>query len=128
MLVSRLPAQLDADREAIECDRIYVAKPDRHMLLEPGRITLSSGPKESGHRPAIDPLLRSAAGAYGERVIAVILSGTLDDGSNGLRLVRRHGGSAMVQDPVEALFSRMPLNAIDWAKPQHVAPVAGSRD
>ena len=120
---SRMLAKVPEDGEAIECDRIYVAPRDCHMLLEPGRIKLNSGPKESGHRPAIDPLFRSAAHAYGEKVVGVVLSGTLDDGSTGLRVIRRHGGTAMVQDPGEALFPQMPRNAIEAAHPQHVAPV-----
>ena len=77
------------DGEPILCNRIYVAPPDCHLLIEPGRIRLSGGPKESGHRPAIDPLFRSAASAYRERVLGVILSGTLDDGSVGLRFPSR---------------------------------------
>jgi two-component system, chemotaxis family, protein-glutamate methylesterase/glutaminase len=121
---SALQAQVPADGEVIECNRIYVAPPDCHVLVEPGRVKLSSGPKESGHRPAIDPLFRSAAQAYGERVIGVVLSGSLDDGSSGLRVIRRHGGSAIVQDPGEALFPQMPRNAIETAHPQHVARVA----
>src|SRR5207248_3011070 len=111
------------DGEPILCNRIYVAPPDCHLLIEPGRIRLSGGPKESGHRPAIDPLFRSAARAYRERVLGVILSGTLDDGSVGLRMIRRHGGSAIAQDPREALFRQMPENATATAKPQHVGPV-----
>jgi two-component system chemotaxis response regulator CheB len=118
-----LSARVARDGEPIECDRIYVAPRDCHMLIEPGRVKLNSGPKESGHRPAIDPLFRSAALAYGERVVGVILSGTLDDGSRGLQVIRRRGGSAIVQDPREALFPQMPRNAIEAARPQHVAPV-----
>lgn len=120
---SRMLAKVPEDGEPIECGRIYVAPRDCHMLLERGRIKLSSGPKESGHRPAIDPLFRSAAHAYGETVVGVVLSGTLDDGSTGLRVIRRHGGTAIVQDPREALFPQMPRNAIDDAQPQHIAPV-----
>lgn len=120
---SKLMATMATDGEPIECDRIYVAPRDCHLVLQPGRIELSSGPKESGHRPAIDPLFRSAARAYGEGVIGVILSGTLDDGSAGLRLIRRHGGTAIVQEPREAFFSSMPHHAIEAAQPQHVAPV-----
>ncbi len=119
-----LTAAAASDGEPIVCDRIYVAPPDCHLMLDQGRVTLSSGPKEEGHRPAIDPLFRSAATAYRERVIGVILSGTLDDGSTGLRLIRRQGGTAIVQEPKEALFPQMPENAIWSAKPQHVAPVA----
>ncbi|HET9848108.1 MAG TPA: chemotaxis protein CheB [Candidatus Dormibacteraeota bacterium] len=120
---STLTAQIPKDGDPIECDRIYVAPKDCHLLIEGGRIKLSSGPKESGHRPAIDPLFRSAARAFGQRVVGIVLSGTLDDGSAGLRLIRRHGGTAIVQDPREALFPQMPLNAIDAAHPQHVAPI-----
>jgi two-component system chemotaxis response regulator CheB len=120
---SHLLTKVAEDGEAIECDRIYVAPRDCHMLLEPGRVRLSSGPKESGHRPAIDPLFRTAAQAYGEQVVGVVVSGTLDDGSSGLRVIRRHGGTAIVQDPQEALFSQMPRNAIDAAHPPHVAPI-----
>lgn len=124
----RLRAKVAADGEAIQCDRIYLAARDSHLLIEPGRVRLNRGPKESGHRPAIDPLFRSAARAYGERVIGVILSGMLDDGSSGLRMIRRHQGSTMVQDPGEALFPQMPQNAIDAASPQHVAPIAEIAD
>ena len=121
---SHLQAKIATDGEPIVCDRVYVAARDQHLEVEPGVVRLKSGPKESGNRPAIDPLFRSAAHAYGERVIGVILSGTLDDGSVGLRVIRRHGGSAIVQDPKEALFPMMPKNAIAVAQPQHVAPVA----
>ncbi|TMF24918.1 MAG: chemotaxis protein CheB [Chloroflexi bacterium] len=119
-----LSAAIATDGEPIVCDRIYVAPPDYHLMVERGRVRLSSGPKEGGHRPAIDPLFRSAASAYRERVIGVILSGTLDDGSSGLRVIRQQGGSAIVQEPKEALFPQMPENAIWSARPQHVAPVA----
>jgi len=119
-----LTAAVATDGEPILCDRIYVAPPDRHLVVEYGRVSVSSGPKEGGHRPAIDPLFRSAASAYRQRVIGVILSGTLDDGSSGLRFIRRQGGTAIVQEPKEALFPQMPENAIWSARPQHVAPVA----
>src|SRR5438105_4925992 len=118
-----LTAAVATDGEPIVCDRIYVAPPDNHLIVERGQVRLNSGPKEGGHRPAIDPLFRSAASAYQQRVIGVILSGTLDDGSFGLRVIRRHGGTAMVQEPREALFPQMPENAIWSASPQHVAPV-----
>ena len=121
---TRLRTVVAGDGDPIECDRIYVPPRDTHLLVHRGHIKLSSGPKESGNRPAIDPLFRSAARSYGERVTGVILSGTLDDGSKGLRVVRRHGGNAIVQEPTEALFPQMPNNAIEAAQPQHVAPVA----
>jgi two-component system chemotaxis response regulator CheB len=119
-----LRAAVAIDGEPIACGRIYVAAPDAHLLIEPGRVRLRMGPKESGHRPAIDPLFHTAASAYRSRVVGVILSGMLDDGSAGLREIRRYGGSAIVQDPKEALFPQMPNNAIEIGTPQHVAPVA----
>ena len=119
-----LPAAVATDGEPIICGRVYVAPGNLHLLVEPGRVGLGGGPKENGHRPAIDPLFCSAADAYHERVIGVILSGTLDDGSMGLRVIRREGGTAIVQEPEEALFPQMPRNAIEIAHPQHVAPVA----
>jgi two-component system chemotaxis response regulator CheB len=117
-------ATVASNGEPIVCDRIYVAPPDAHLLIEPGRVRISMGPKEGGHRPAIDPLFRTAAKTYAFRVVGVILSGMMDDGSAGLREIRRHGGSAIVQDPNEAIFPQMPRNAIEIATPQHIAPVA----
>jgi two-component system chemotaxis response regulator CheB len=112
------------DGEPIEAGRIYVGPPDCHLLVEDGHVQLGGGPKENGHRPAIDPLFRSAARFYGSRVIAVVLSGTLDDGTAGLRVVRASGGMTVVQDPDDALYPAMPLNAIAGARPEHVVPLA----
>ena len=82
------------------------------MLVEPERVRIVLGPKENRHRPAIDPLFRSAAWAYGSRVVGVVLSGNLDDGSAGLLSIKECGGTTIVQDPAEALFSDMPVNAL----------------
>jgi two-component system, chemotaxis family, protein-glutamate methylesterase/glutaminase len=120
----RLPATAAEDGERHERGHIYAAPPDRHMLLDDGRIRLTSGPRENGHRPAIDPLFRSASRAYGPRVIGVVLSGSLDDGAAGLRFVKDHGGLVLVQDPSEALYSAMPTNAIAATDPDLVAPAA----
>jgi len=119
-----LRAAVAVDGDQILCGRVYVAPPDLHLLIEPGRVTLSAGPTENGHRPAIDPLFCSAARSYEDRVIGVVLSGTLNDGSVGLRVIRDHGGTAIVQDPDDALFPQMPRNAIEIGHPQHVAPAA----
>jgi two-component system chemotaxis response regulator CheB len=99
------------DGQPIERGQIYVAPPGFHALIERGRIALSRAPRENGHRPAIDPTFRSAAYTYGPRVLGILLSGNLDDGVAGLQAVKRHGGVAAVQDPDEADFPDMPLNA-----------------
>ncbi len=110
--VGPLPATHAEDGEVIRTGHIYVAPPDLHMLLEDGRIRLARGPRENRHRPAADPLFRSAARYYRERAVGVVLSGTLDDGSAGLLAIKRNGGTAIVQDPNDALFSGMPENAL----------------
>jgi two-component system, chemotaxis family, protein-glutamate methylesterase/glutaminase len=110
--------------EGIKVGRVYVAPPDHHLLLRSGRISIPHGPKENRHRPAIDPLFRSAAIAYGPRVIGVVLSGTLDDGSAGLRLIKKMGGRVIVQHPDDALFSGMPRNAMEAVRVDFAVPLA----
>ncbi len=107
-----LPAKHAEDREHIQTGRIYVAPPDRHLVIEPNRIRITRGPKENRFRPAVDPLFRSAAQVYGPRVVGIILTGYLDDGSAGLRAVKQLGGTAVVQEPLEALAPSMPRNAL----------------
>jgi two-component system, chemotaxis family, protein-glutamate methylesterase/glutaminase len=106
-----LPTATAVDGESIERGRVYVAPPDHHMLLVDETVRLTSGPRENGHRPAVDPLFRSAARAHGRRVIAAVLSGALDDGTLGLRMVSDAGGKALVQDPADALYPSMPESA-----------------
>ena len=119
-----LPATHPQNGEPIQTGHIYVAPPDFHLLLRDGRIQLTRGPRENGHRPAIDPMFRSAAFAYGSRVIGVILSGALSDGAAGLEAVKMRGGSAIVQDPEEALYSGMPRSAIEQVAVDHILPLA----
>jgi two-component system, chemotaxis family, protein-glutamate methylesterase/glutaminase len=114
-----LPAQHAADGEIYSTGRIYVAPPDRHLVLEGGRTRLLDGPRENGVRPAIDPLFRSAA-QVGPRAIGVILSGTLDDGALGLLALKSRGGLAMVQAPDDAAYPEMIRNAMEIAKPEFV--------
>ncbi|HLM01273.1 MAG TPA: chemotaxis protein CheB [Pyrinomonadaceae bacterium] len=124
----RLPATNAVDGEKIEPSRIYVAPPDRHLILENSRVRVTRGPKENRFRPAVDPLFRSAAYAYGSRVIGVILSGALDDGTSGLWTIKHHGGVAVVQDPLDAEMPSMPRSAMREVEVDHVAPVAEMAD
>jgi two-component system chemotaxis response regulator CheB len=101
------------DLEPITRGRIYVAPPDHHLLVTPGRIRVTRGPRENRHRPAIDPLFRSAALAFGPRVIGVVLSGMLDDGTAGLWTIRDRKGTTVVQHPDDAIHSMMPRSAIE---------------
>jgi two-component system, chemotaxis family, protein-glutamate methylesterase/glutaminase len=117
---SSLSVEHARDGEAVRHGRVYVAPPDRHMLLKDGHIVRTHGPRENGFRPAVDPLFRTAARVYGPRVIGVILSGGLDDGTEGLALVKRHGGLTVVQDPEDAIFPSMPASAIQGVEVDHV--------
>src|SRR5262249_6619608 len=120
-----LPAGHARDGEPLERGRIYVAPPDRHLLVRDGRLRLSAGPRENGHRPAVDPLFRTAARAHRPGVVGVVLSGVLDDGTAGLAAVKRHGGLAVAQEPSEALYADMPAHAIATVDVDHVLPVTG---
>jgi two-component system chemotaxis response regulator CheB len=119
-----LPAHTAEDGERLRRGRVYVAAVDRHLLVIDGRVRLSPGPTENGHRPAIDPLFRSAARAYGPRVIGAVLSGSRDDGAAGLAAISRAGGLVLVQDPADALHASMPRAALERVAADHVAPAA----
>ncbi|HSK75153.1 MAG TPA: chemotaxis protein CheB, partial [Thermoanaerobaculia bacterium] len=103
-----MPASHPQDGEPIVPGRIYIAPPDRHLAMEDSTVCLSRNAAENGHRPAVDVLFRSAARQYGRRVIAVVMTGNLDDGTAGLALVKRLGGVAVVQDPEDADYPSMP--------------------
>jgi len=119
---SKLPACHPRDGEPLAEGVILVAPPDRHMLVEDGCVGVRTGPRQNGHRPAADVLMRSVAEAFGDRSAGVVLSGTMDDGAAGLRAIRAVGGLAVVQDPERAAFPGMPLAAIHEGEPHFVGP------
>ena len=119
---SELPVRKASDGEPIQPGRVYVARPDHHLTLENGRVHIPRGPRENRHRPAIDPLFRTAAREYGPRVVGVLLSGMLDDGSAGIRAVRNRRGVAIIQDPEDAKWDQMPRRALRYAGADHILP------
>ncbi len=118
-----LPARHPTNGEQIKHGQIYVAPPDRHMLIEQGHIRLTRGPKENRHRPAIDVLFRSAAVAYGTRVIGIILTGSLDDGTAGMLAIKRRGGMTVVQNPADAMYPSMPQSVLNHVQVDHRMPL-----
>jgi two-component system chemotaxis response regulator CheB len=111
-----LPAVHAQNATLFEPGTIYVAPPDRHMLIQKNYIRLSHGPHENLARPAIDPLFRSAAATYGPAVVGVVLTGQLNDGTSGLLAIKDRGGFTIVQEPSEATARSMPLSAIRHMK------------
>jgi two-component system, chemotaxis family, protein-glutamate methylesterase/glutaminase len=128
MILSRagnLPAAHATDGEPARMGRVYVAPPDHHMVVEDGVVRLSRAATENAQRPSIDVLFRTAAQAYGPRAVGVVLTGNLDDGTAGLAVVKRHGGTAVVQDPEDADYPSMPRSAIANVEVDYVLPLAG---
>lgn len=110
--VGPLHALSPADGQEIEPGRIYVAAPDHHMLLRAGRVLMRRGPCENRTRPAVNALFRSAAVHYGARTVGVVLTGLLDDGTEGLIAIKGTGGTSVIQDPADAEWPSMPRNAL----------------
>ena len=123
-----LPAGNARDGERLQPRRIYVAPPDCHLLIEPGVVRVTKGPRENRFRPAIDPLFRSAAQVYGPAAIGVVLTGNLDDGTAGLWTIKQLGGVTVVQEPQDALFPSMPLSAMQNVRIDHVVPLSALAD
>ncbi|WP_433089336.1 chemotaxis protein CheB [Dactylosporangium sp. CA-052675] len=119
-----LPAAHATDGDALEAGHVYVAPPNRHLLVRDGHLLLSHGPVENGHRPAADPLFRSAARWWGAAALGVVLSGNRDDGTYGLSEIVRQGGKGLVQDPHEALYPSMPRHAAAQSPSARPLPAA----
>jgi len=115
-----LPATYAQNLERITSGHLYCAPPDHHLLVGNGHLCITEGPKEHWSRPAIDPLFRSAAHEEGSNVIGVVLSGMLNDGTSGLRTIRKCGGIAVVQDPDDADHDSMPRNALAHVDVDHI--------
>ena len=112
------------DGQPLRAGTAYIAPPDHHVLVEPDVVRLSRGPRENRFRPAIDPLFRSAAQAFGPAAVGVVLTGNLDDGAAGLWTIKQLGGVAIVQDPKDALFPAMPAHAARRVDVDYSVPVA----
>jgi two-component system chemotaxis response regulator CheB len=117
-------AGLAKDGERFKQGRIYIAPPDHHLLLKRDKVLVRKGARENRNRPAIDPLFRSAAVAHGSRVIGVVLTGMLDDGTAGLIAIKKCGGVTVVQDPKDAAYSVMPQSALDNLDVDFCVPIA----
>jgi two-component system chemotaxis response regulator CheB len=121
---SAMPVVNPVQHQRIARGTVYVAPPDRHLLLGSGYVRLDHGPKENHTRPAADPLFRSAATHYGERVIGVVLTGGDSDGTKGLTAIKRAGGIGIVQEPDEAHNPQMPRSALLHDHPDYRLPLA----
>ncbi len=119
-----LPVKHPVDGEAIRQGQVYVAPSNHHLLVQRGYVRVTSGAEENGHRPAVDPLFRTAARAYDSRVVGIVLSGALDDGTAGLQAIKVRQGLAVVQDPDDALFEGMPRSAVENVDVDYVVPLS----
>ncbi len=123
-----LPVSAASDGEPIRSGHIVVASADRHLMVDVDKVRVTRGPKESRSRPAVDVLFRSAAAAHGSRVIGVVLTGALDDGTAGLWAIKDRGGIALVQDPGDAEHRSMPESALRHVEVDRAVPVSAMAD
>ncbi|WP_183573642.1 chemotaxis protein CheB [Mucilaginibacter sp. X5P1] len=121
----KLPCVHAVNGEPAKAGHVYLAPSDHHLMIEEtGLLYVTKGAQENRSRPGIDPLFRSAAVAFGNRVTGIILTGYLDDGTSGLIAVRRCGGTCIVQDPKEAQYPDMPKNALNQVEVDYCVPIA----
>ncbi|QHL89219.1 chemotaxis protein CheB [Nibribacter ruber] len=121
---TKLQCQVAQHEQTIEHGNVYFVPQDNHLLLQKGRMLVTKGPRENLFRPAIDPLFRSAAAAYDSRVIGIVLTGMLQDGTVGMEMIKRSGGITMVQSPAEAEYPDMPQSVLDMMEVDYVVKVA----
>ncbi|KAA3436879.1 chemotaxis protein CheB [Rufibacter hautae] len=122
--ISKLTCLVGQHEQTIEQGKVYFVPQDNHMLLQKGRILITKGPRENLFRPAIDPLFRSAAAAYGPRVIGIVLTGMLQDGTVGMEMIKRSGGITLVQKPEDAEYPDMPQSVLTEIEVDYVVPVS----
>ncbi|WP_045689159.1 chemotaxis protein CheB [Hymenobacter sp. AT01-02] len=120
---STIQCKLAKHGEPLREGTLYLAPADRHLLVKEQQVLVTKGPRENNYRPAADALFRSAAVAYGPNVVGVVLTGMLHDGTAGLDFVKRCGGIAVVQDPVDAEFPSMPESALRNVDVDYVLPL-----
>jgi two-component system, chemotaxis family, protein-glutamate methylesterase/glutaminase len=119
---------LATNGEKFQPGRIYIGPADHHLLIKKDHVLVTKGARENRYRPGIDPLFRSAAATHGAGVIAVLLTGVLDDGTAGLVAVKKCGGITIVQDPKDAAYPEMPQSALNNMDVDHCAPIAEIAD
>lgn len=119
-----LACELASHGQPLRAGHLYVAPADRHLLVHEGKLLVTKGPRENNYRPAADALFRSAAAYYGAAVVGVVLTGMLHDGTAGLEQIKRAGGRAVVQDPLEAEFPSMPESALSNVAVDYTVPLA----
>jgi two-component system chemotaxis response regulator CheB len=119
-----LPVKYADDEEPVRTGCVYIAPPDYHLLVEDGLLGLGTGPRENRHRPAVDPLFRTAAASYRNRAVGVVLTGNLDDGTRGLMAIKKAGGVAIVQDPADTMFPGMPQSALNSVSVDYVVRIS----
>lgn len=122
---SKIKCSYAKNNEIAKNGHVYMAPADYHLMIDPDyRLKVTRGAHENRSRPAIDPLFRSAAINYGNKAIGILLTGYLDDGTSGLSAIQRCGGISIIQDPADAAYSDMPLNALNHIKPDYCIPIA----